>query len=1148
MAKNILNKLLDKRTTQLREKAKTKTLTAATPTVDDPTLQTWIKEISSTVKDIASSSVRRSDLVRANIATIANGELQNALSPPEEVNLTVPAAVLNLTASGAYSSNTLTWETRPSKFFGQNNIYRSDVDDFGTATHIGSTLGDVYTDYVGNNIKAYYWVRTISKFGVEGELSPSVYAETAIDVGYVLQQLEGHITLSQLDQILRGEISSISDIANGLQEEARLRVLELAALADQLRQESIDKAQEIQDRIDGVNNQIQQQIVGLNDGITTEVNSRLDAEQQIINALEAYKLSNDNAVGAVINKVDIATSTNEVQALAISGLQANFETVSEELSVKADISNLTLAENKIAEVEGRVIATTENITALGTRMDTVEGAVSTKLEASALNDYYTRTETDDKATTIAAGEVSKYDASLVIGGTNLVLNTSEEKDGYFWLFVEPLTEVLHPGIYTISYDLVNINDTPSDGSGVGFRDPIANTHKYVWYPDEVTGHKTKTLHLDSYGFTHFAIYTNVAAKIKNVKLERGSKATSWSPAPQEIKNALYFNANAIQATNAEVARINGEVVATANSLIGLRSDVDTASANLSANYFTKAETNNAIAGKVEEFSSSLEVGGVNTYNHLAPQLSNYGGIHIEVNHVETPNGLYLIGNQSYINTLRFEGVITSIGWWTVSFYIRGVQNVNVGFMLDICDTVPAVRVQSTADNTWKRVTHTAYVDRVDAVYSFVDFADVDWAYVLIKDIKIEKGNVATAWTPHPKLLEDSVANIKNTYVTESKLNSSIAAQSTEITSKLSRITEDNLLHNADFRSGSLKGWYTGNYLDSFNIIHIDSSHFLASYGIQAGFSKTVAIHSSGVSSGYVEIAQQVTVKENRRYQLSCYAATHRCSGQVFCYFYRADGSLISNSPIWEPQQIVNPDEALGGSHLYDYKRIYQNVTTPAGTAVLAIVIRRNGGNDAYMFVTRAQVVEIFDENLVEWQSSSVQNDATIKETTQSINGIEAIKTVTIDNNGVMSGYGLISELKNGQVTSSFGVNADTFYIGSPNNNKKPFAVFGSSGVINGVTVPAGTYIDTAYIPNGTITNAKIGDLSADKITAGNIAADRMKANIVAAASGQFTSLSSISATIGVLRTATSGARTEIKDNLIEVYDANNRLRVRMGVW
>ena len=44
------------------------------------------------------------------------------------------------------------------------------------------------------------------------------------------------------------------------------------------------------------------------------------------------------------------------------------------------------------------------------------------------------------------------------------------------------------------------------------------------------------------------------------------------------------------------------------------------------------------------------------------------------------------------------------------------------------------------------------------------------------------------------------------------------------------------------------------------------------------------------------------------------------------------------------------------------------------------------------------------------------------------------------------------------------------------------------------------------------------------------------------------SLSAITATIGLLRTASSGARTEIKDNLVEVYDNNNVLRVRIGVW
>jgi hypothetical protein len=45
-----------------------------------------------------------------------------------------------------------------------------------------------------------------------------------------------------------------------------------------------------------------------------------------------------------------------------------------------------------------------------------------------------------------------------------------------------------------------------------------------------------------------------------------------------------------------------------------------------------------------------------------------------------------------------------------------------------------------------------------------------------------------------------------------------------------------------------------------------------------------------------------------------------------------------------------------------------------------------------------------------------------------------------------------------------------------------------------------------------------------------------------------TSLSALTATIGLLRTASSGARTEIEDNVIRVYDSSNVLRVRMGIW
>ncbi len=79
------------------------------------------------------------------------------------------------------------------------------------------------------------------------------------------------------------------------------------------------------------------------------------------------------------------------------------------------------------------------------------------------------------------------------------------------------------------------------------------------------------------------------------------------------------------------------------------------------------------------------------------------------------------------------------------------------------------------------------------------------------------------------------------------------------------------------------------------------------------------------------------------------------------------------------------------------------------------------------------------------------------------------------------------------------------------------------------------------------------NLAANTITAGNIAAntltgEQMAAKSITSETLDVETLSSITATIGTLRTATTGARTEIRDNLIEIYDENDVLRVRMGVW
>ena len=147
--------------------------------------------------------------------------------------------------------------------------------------------------------------------------------------------------------------------------------------------------------------------------------------------------------------------------------------------------------------------------------------------------------------------------------------------------------------------------------------------------------------------------------------------------------------------------------------------------------------------------------------------------------------------------------------------------------------------------------------------------------------------------------------------------------------------------------------------------------------------------------------------------------------------------------------------------------------------------------------------------------------ASIEQHAQSLNGLQAQWTLKMQTGGVVGGIGLAGN--NGVI--DFAINANKFYIAPPTGGKgvTPFVVLTSPQVINGVRVPAGTYIKSAFIQDGSIDIAKINKASIN-------------------------SLSALSANIGHFKSAQTGARLEIKDSVLLVYDANNTLRVRLGLW
>lgn len=198
-----------------------------------------------------------------------------------------------------------------------------------------------------------------------------------------------------------------------------------------------------------------------------------------------------------------------------------------------------------------------------------------------------------------------------------------------------------------------------------------------------------------------------------------------------------------------------------------------------------------------------------------------------------------------------------------------------------------------------------------------------------------------------------------------------------------------------------------------------------------------------------------------------------------------------------------------------------------GTAITGLQNNLAGKADASALNSLDTRVTTLDGKVTSQATSITQLDTKVGENTssiqqqaQSINGIQANWTIKTDVNGYVAGIGLM----NGGNTSSFIVRADQIAFAPPASAgsglapKYGFVYQASPKTLpNGTVIPAGLYVD----------NIILGEIDAKKINA--------------------ESLSAVSGTIGLLRTKATGERVEIRDNLIQIFNANNVAQIELGV-
>ena len=785
------------------------------------------------------------------------------------------------------------------------------------------------------------------------------------------------------------------------------------------------------------------------------------------------------------------------------------------VATKADATALSSLDSKVTTINGTVTSQGASITNLNTRLSSAEGALTTKANSSAVSVLDTKVTQQGNTITSQGTDITKLKADLALTNTAVSTKASSEAlqsldnrvvsiDGKVTANASSIT-ALNGKMTTVENGLA----TKADGSAL-----TALTNRVTSAEGVNTTQSSNITTLTNNLTTTNA---NVATKAdtsavtalttrvtnaEGVNTSQGSSITSLTNNLAIANTAINTKASsaAVTALDTKVTAIDGKVSANTNDLTVLKGTVDNNQSYIINNYYTKTDANTATANQITQFKSTLSVGARNLLinSDFRKGLQGWGTYNatLTINSADTIDNkpssyAFIRGGVGGIYKLHgnIPHVFTTTEDVTFSLMVRGNGRLRLGFNASFKDFT----ISDTVN--WTRITHTQKgVPNSDMVCYLISGTYIDVAY-----LKVELGSIPTEWSPAP---EDDIRDIETTATAVNSLTTKV----TNIDGKVSSMASQVLILES-FKTNIQDGEIPGNSIREVNLTDpaYDQNMFYpvilsnipstsrthlrimatldggakpnwASH--PGGFSVTVDWELTGAGWGTIDPEQVI-------------------NNAVWAFTFNNVPPVMDILQDWQTSQ---PLVWLRGGGKYYYSVPMSRsiaICPPNGT------VSSTNGN---LYSPRGYDSALMPVSLN--QSNKTQG-VKLQQTNQVVDGVKAVSTISVDNNGFMSGYGLISQLVNGVVTSAFGINADYFYVGNSNaNKKKPFMVLTSPQTIGGVTYPAGTWMDVALIANATIgtahiadasiTNAKIKDLNADKITAGTINSDRFAANSITA--------------------------------------------------
>lgn len=464
-------------------------------------------------------------------------------------------------------------------------------------------------------------------------------------------------------------------------------------------------------------------------------------------------------------------------------------------------TKITIANNKISDVSTRLTQTKDSLQASVNSLNSTTQTITTNLTNTNndLSNKINTAKTDAINSSKSYADIKKNEA---ISSANSYTNTAkqqaidsanthansiaEQKKNEAITGARSIPDTRsdnqNPSWYMRNYSHQTITEFKF-AKAVGIPNSI-NTYNYgtletkVPWGDSSGGYPTQIFRSNLYPtYQRYGISNTAWSSWEQIEDTQGSQA--------KANNALN---NAKTYTNTQINTVNSRVSNAESSINILKNQIST----------KVSQTD------IDKTVNNIQIGGRNllTKQNLKDVFKLVGNPTFDCNHEDCKNGFYLVGDKSQKSAIRMPNIIKSNGEYTISFEFRGSQNTPVGFQIDMCD-LGNKWFSTTNDNTWKRVAYTVNVTNyTKETYNFIDFSSISWAYIFVRNIKIERGNKATDWTPAPEDIGQELKDNITTVTTKiSNVESNFIQKTNSITQKVNQV---------ESTSNSLNGKITSN--------------------------------------------------------------------------------------------------------------------------------------------------------------------------------------------------------------------------------------------------------------------------------------------------------------------------------------------------